>query len=90
MANHSARRAIARAPKTAPPVPALGPIDRRILEDLVDASSLSRVIDALADIANDKAIHIEEDWPATDSGSLVRLWNAAADRLRAAVDHITV
>lgn len=56
----------------------------RALEPLVDRTSLSDVVLALARVCNEKAEHIATNWQ--DAG-LARVWDRAAGRLdKASVD----
>lgn len=46
------------------------------LERLIDATSLSRVVDALASIGRQKAEHLRVNW---QDGATAREWDRAAD-----------
>lgn len=53
-------------------------IEREQLEMLVDAHSMADVLDALEIIANEKAVHISENW---QDRPLAKLWANAARQI---------
>ncbi len=65
----------------------LSQVERDQLEALVDAASLSDVVEALGRIAAEKAEHIRTTWQDTYTA---RPWQKASDRLDRIVPHVRV
>ena len=67
------------------PLPVKGLPSR--LEAEVDRTSVSQVVQTLADVCREKAQHIRENWQ--DEG-LAKVWDRVATRLELASDNIEV
>lgn len=59
----------------------LPPTDILNLETMIDDTSLSVVLDALAEICEGKAQHLQENWQESERSPLVLFWTRFAEAL---------